>query len=286
MKSKITITVGIPAYNEEKSILPLIQSVLSQKQKGYLLEKILVVSDGATDNTVKKAREISDPRITIINGTKNMGRVYRRNQIMKLTTSDVLVFLDGDCVLENEMSLSELLTPLRNEKTISLVGGNPFSVGINSFLVKSFSIPQTIYTRARYQIRHGNNIFGCMGGMLALRKNLYSTITIPSDVMADDAYIYFSNIENGYKFANAKRARILHKFPTSLSIHISRNRRHNKSSFELNKYFNEKIIAREFNMPRRIIVEETVKEFLSFPIQTVFIFSVNSYARFLNKYEK
>jgi len=45
------ITIGIPAYNEEKNIGNLLNDILNQKLEHNILEKILVISDNSTDKT-------------------------------------------------------------------------------------------------------------------------------------------------------------------------------------------------------------------------------------------
>lgn len=285
MNKKLTITVGIPAYNEEKSIFSLVTSVLSQKQDGFVLEKILIANDGSTDRTNEIIASLKNKKIQIINGSKNMGRMYRRRQIIQKTTSDVLVFIDADGVLENSHSLKELLKPFKS-KSVALVGGNPHSVGTENFLTKSLSIPRDIYNRSRYQIKRGNNVYGCMGGMLALNKELYSKIHLPLNISADDAYIYFSALSLGMKFVNAKKARVLHTFPATVALHIKRNKRHNLASQELGQYFETQTIAKEYMMPMSIILKETIKEFVRLPFHTMYVFGVNKYAKLLSKYEK
>ena len=56
MSSKPTVTVGISAYNEEHAFPALLESLLKQSQTSFVFEKIIVVSDGSTDNTVKNKR--------------------------------------------------------------------------------------------------------------------------------------------------------------------------------------------------------------------------------------
>ena len=45
MKKLTKVHVAIPAFNETKTILTLIESVLDQQQIGYTLKKITVYSD-------------------------------------------------------------------------------------------------------------------------------------------------------------------------------------------------------------------------------------------------
>jgi glycosyltransferase involved in cell wall biosynthesis len=55
--NKLTVTIGIPAYNEEKSISNLLDSIIEQTQKDYVLEKVIVACDGCTDKTSEVVSE-------------------------------------------------------------------------------------------------------------------------------------------------------------------------------------------------------------------------------------
>ena len=46
-----TITVGIPAYNEEKNIKILIERIFEQKIRNAQLTQVVVISDGSIDST-------------------------------------------------------------------------------------------------------------------------------------------------------------------------------------------------------------------------------------------
>lgn len=46
---KLSVSVGIPAYNEEQNIASLIFGILKQKVNNITLKEIIVISDGSTD---------------------------------------------------------------------------------------------------------------------------------------------------------------------------------------------------------------------------------------------
>lgn len=55
---KLTVTIGIPAYKEEKNIVRFLKSVLMQKEDGFKLNEIWVHSDRSVDRTVKLAKSL------------------------------------------------------------------------------------------------------------------------------------------------------------------------------------------------------------------------------------
>lgn len=87
-------SVIIPLYNKELYIKKTLKSVLNQTFQDF---EIIIINDGSTDNSVSKACEIIDSRITLIN-QKNSGVSIARNNGIKHANGDFLIFLDADDV--------------------------------------------------------------------------------------------------------------------------------------------------------------------------------------------
>jgi len=68
MESQKKILVIIPAYNEENTIVDVIQKI-PPEVNGYILN-ILVVDDGSTDKTAEKSRSMG---VLVFSHSKNMG---------------------------------------------------------------------------------------------------------------------------------------------------------------------------------------------------------------------
>lgn len=94
MVDSIKLSVIIPLYNKETYIKKTIESVINQD---YSCFEIIVVDDGSTDNSLNVVKEIRDNRIRIIQ-QRNSGVSAARNNGAKSSSSDWLIFLDGDDV--------------------------------------------------------------------------------------------------------------------------------------------------------------------------------------------
>ena len=106
------VSVIIPAYNEEK----FIGSVLGSVPRGY---ETIVVNDGSTDKTEQIAKRFTNVRV--ISHPKKLGKGAALKTGIKNSTSDVLVFIDGD----GQFDSSEIprLVDLIQKKDVSLVLG-------------------------------------------------------------------------------------------------------------------------------------------------------------------
>lgn len=141
----IPVSILVPAYNEEKTIIECIDSILSLD---YPECEIIVINDGSTDKTmqviieqfnlkkvmrpirrlVKSKEELSvyeggeNFKITLIN-KDNGGKADALNLGINAARYPFFVSLDADSILQKD-SLSNIVIPfMENERTIA-VGGN------------------------------------------------------------------------------------------------------------------------------------------------------------------
>lgn len=93
-----TVSIIIPAHNEEKSIRQKIENLSLQD---YPLERleILVGNDGSQDRTASIVREISGGRVKLFDSTPQHGKSAIQNELVARSQGQVLVFTDADCLL-------------------------------------------------------------------------------------------------------------------------------------------------------------------------------------------
>ena len=94
-----TISIIIPVYNGEKTILQTLACALAQTYQNF---DVIVVNDGSTDNTPYILNQIKDPKLKIINLSPNQGRSNARNTGVQASESDFIAFLDADDSIPSE----------------------------------------------------------------------------------------------------------------------------------------------------------------------------------------
>ncbi|MDF5732135.1 MAG: glycosyltransferase [Rhizonema sp. PD38] len=105
------ISVIIPAYNAEGTILETIASVQQQTFSNF---EIVVINDGSTDSTVELLNTVDDPRIKIFSYS-NGGLPVARNRGISHATGEFLAFLDAD----------DLWTPDKLEQQLAALQQHP-----------------------------------------------------------------------------------------------------------------------------------------------------------------
>jgi glycosyltransferase involved in cell wall biosynthesis len=115
-----SLTVAIPALNEEKNIALTVASVLSAAAKAPdLAVEIIVIDDGSTDRTAAVATELArqHPNVRLSRNPRNIGLgASIRRAIMEATT-DRFVIVPGD----NDMPVPTLELLFRNANAADVV---------------------------------------------------------------------------------------------------------------------------------------------------------------------
>jgi len=94
----LTLSVVIPAYNEEKHITDTINDVIKYFEEQSILFEIIVVDDGSSDKTLEKIRiqAESDSRIRALTNGQNRGKGYSVKHGVLESNGDYVLFTDVD----------------------------------------------------------------------------------------------------------------------------------------------------------------------------------------------
>jgi dolichol-phosphate mannosyltransferase len=125
-KNKHLVSIIIPAYNEEKTILDIIAKVFVVD----INKEIIVVNDGSSDNTLNILNSIRDKfNLQIIDLDRNHGKGYAIRKGIELSSGDIILTQDAD--LETDPSeYHKLLKPILDGET-KIVFGSRFLGTIN-----------------------------------------------------------------------------------------------------------------------------------------------------------
>jgi len=111
----LKITIGLPAYNEEKNIA----SVITKLKK--ITDSIIVCDDGSSDMTSEISKNLG---AVVISHKKNMGYGAALRTIFQKSVeldSDILVTFDADGQHRVE-DINKILQPLENNEADVVIG--------------------------------------------------------------------------------------------------------------------------------------------------------------------
>ena len=116
MYKKTTISVLVPAYNEEKGI----SNVLSLLKQCNFIDEIIVINDGSTDQTLNQIGRFND--IKIINLRRNHGKGFAIATGIKRVKNEIIIFIDADLINLKTFHIKKLVKYLVNNKYRSSIG--------------------------------------------------------------------------------------------------------------------------------------------------------------------
>jgi len=247
MTKRHTVTIGIPAHNEEANIGFLINDLLQQDLGEFALERIIVASDGSTDNTVNVVYSIKNSKIVLIDGRENLGKAFRLNEVISRTNSDVLVLLDADISIPDKSFIKKLVEPIFDDQ-IDLTSSAIKELEATSYFEKVLLLSMKLKTKLFREFKAGNNVYNCHGPARAFSKNMYKQFRfIKSE--GEDMYSYLVCTKLGMKFKYVASAKVYYKLPTTPTDHYKQSLRYLNSIEDCRKIFGEEFVNKEFKIP-------------------------------------
>lgn len=105
----------VPAFNEQETLADVV-SVLKATR---LIDEVLVVSDGSTDDTVRISQSLG---VKTIHLHQNYGKAMAMAIGVAHTDAQVLVFVDGDILNLSEYLLGQLIEPVVSGRAEMCIG--------------------------------------------------------------------------------------------------------------------------------------------------------------------
>ena len=192
----IPVTIYLSVYNEEKTISKRLQNILSLDYPKELFE-VIVVSDGSTDKTIEKAKEIQNlyPSydIQLISFEDNQGPARTQNIVAEKARYDILLSTGAQTVFSRNL-LKEIMKCFRNPKT-GVVGGRVEYNSGNTPIGNSYRTYRNLERKIRILETELNICVKTDGACTAYRKSIWEKINSYEDV---DQVIPLLSRKKGY----------------------------------------------------------------------------------------
>ena len=184
------VTVGIPAYNEEKNIASLLKSI--EGQQGSLIKEV-IISDDSSDGTAGAVRRFSkNSRLDIVHlhHRRRRGAAAAWNEIFARAAGDAIVLYDADIVPRRDCT-ARLAGAL---ESASLCASNSQPVPTGGIAGRA----SAFISRWLQSVRQaGLSKYTAMGRGLAIDAAVAKKIAVPRDIIAIDLYLQCKVIEMG-----------------------------------------------------------------------------------------
>ena len=114
---KKSITAIVPVFNEEKNIANVVRTLL----KNNLINEIICVNDGSTDETLTVLKSFGN-RIRLINFKRNKGKGYALAEGIKKAKGEIVSFFDADLTTLSNRHIKTLFKPILEGKSRAVLG--------------------------------------------------------------------------------------------------------------------------------------------------------------------
>lgn len=220
------VTVIVVANNEAGRIRQRIENLLSQDYPQDRLH-IVIASDGSTDDTVARAREVSKS-VEVVEFEAQRGKPACLNELILAASSEIVVLADARQVFEPS-ALRALVAPFADPKVGAVSGELLLDVGTDD----SNAGPGLYWTYEKFLRKRESEIdstVGATGAIYAIRRALFEPI--PNDTVLDDMLIPCRLVRRGFRVVFESRARA-HDRAAEPSAELQRKARTLAGNFQL-----------------------------------------------------
>ncbi len=237
------ISIIVPIYNVEKYLSKCIESLINQTYKNL---EIILVDDGSPDKCPEICDKYSelDERIVVIH-QKNKGLSEARNQGIKKSTGDFLLFVDSDDTIC--LNACEELQKIVKDKKCDIICFNLKNIYENEQMknnqayciedsknIKEMSYDEAIIDNIyRKHIRYE-------AGSKFYKKNLFDDISFPINMYAEDFAVFYLLLKKAKKIVYYDR-NIYYYLQRSNSIMGAKNPKLYYDVYTTEKLFNKEV---------------------------------------------
>jgi len=287
MKKK-TVTIAIPALNEEQNIEGFLRSILAQKLQTVKIEKLLIYSDASTDKTheIVTHLERQFPVIKLIKGKTRKGKYARMNDMFASCMTDVLIVMDADIAMVGDSFIETLAKSLLSDPKALTVSAHNIFVRPKGFVAKVLHAHFTMWDSILLGIPHFEAASQFSGTATAFRGSYVRTLHIPATVTNPHLFLYLDpKSKNGFRFCT--KAQILQYTPSTIhEVKMMLVRAISKPDEMLDEMFGREMIHTFQYVPRRTKLIVVLKSFLQNPLYTPFGVIMTVYISRLGSHSK
>lgn len=189
---KPTVSINIPAYNEQQNIGLILKSLLNQDQKNYYLKHITIYADGCTDNTVQIIQKFQHqyPSIKVKISSQRHGKIYWLNYIFSRTTEDILIIFDADIGISHPYVVSNLVDIIQKDSHANMVAAHQSPLKPKNNMGKIIYSCFYVWDCIRLTIKNHDHVQNFYGAATAYRRTFAKYLHIPDEFSDERVYLY------------------------------------------------------------------------------------------------
>lgn len=264
-----TVTVLIPAFNEEGNIANLLDSILAQTYTSCKLDKIIVMSDGSDDKTdcIVQTYTKSESDIHLVSDGKRMGKTRRLMMMYEMATSDVVIQFDADVVLASRTVINDIVRGLYANNAAAACGDR-IALTNNSFTSRLIKHRNDMWRTTRIMMAYQNTIINALSCALAMKTKFAKSLRLNPSISSESQLIYCEVRKRNLIFSFIPTAQVFYKVPDTLDEYIKQSNRFNAEFNILISMYGQAVRSYD-EVPRYIQAKSFISNFLHHPVLTI-----------------
>ena len=238
------ISVVIPAYNKEDSILETVNAV---KNMDYPKDKIeiIVVDDGSKDKTAEITRKIEG--IKFFEKRYNSGKADTVNFGVKNARGEIIAVIDADSYPEKD-SFKKMIGYFEDPE-VGAVTASCFVKNTNKLLEKLQAIEYFLIAFGRKILDFVDSVYVTPGSLRMYRKKLLVEVGgFDTKNITEDIEIAWKILKNKYKNRRCLSAKVYTEVPSDLKQWWRQRLRWNIGGFQTVHKYRDSFFKKSLNM--------------------------------------
>ena len=192
-----SVSVLIPAFNEQDTIKSTVENVLKSDYK--YLKEIIIINDGSTDDTLNIIEQLEKKysKVKVLN-KKNSGKADSLNNALKIAKGELVVVVDADSF--PDVDAIGLMVGYFSDEQVGAVTTRILVRNRNNFIRKMQAVEYKVIAFTRKLLGFLDSIYVTPGPMALYRKSALLKIKgFDKKNMTEDIEATWHLIHDGYK---------------------------------------------------------------------------------------
>lgn len=280
MKTLPTLSIGIPAFNEEKTLPQLLKALSKQLSPTFTVTEIAVLSDASTDSTDTLTKNWGVP-VSLRRSKVRQGKYPNLYAFFQTQNTDCVVILDADVQIKSQDFLTHLTKGIF-DKTADLTAAKVRDLAPQTWVENALSASMALKYEVFESFNQGNNIFTCHGRARAFSRQLYRSMPLQDASVAEDAFSYLWTVRNGLSYRYAPQAEVWYRLPKTLADHHKQSARFTSGFAELQMHPENASILKSEQLSKLNLLMAAIRVAVTRPlgfIQYLIVFGLSKVQR-------
>lgn len=218
-----SISVVIPAYNEEETIAETVKAVYNIDYSNIV--QVIVINDGSKDNTQKVLEKIKNKyKSLIVINKKNSGKADSINTALKIAKGELVVVIDADSYPHKD-SFKKIVGYF-DDPEVGAATGTCVPRNDKTFLEKLQVIEYKVIAFTRKLLEYIDGIYVIPGTLAMYRRTALKDIGgFDTKNITEDIEATWHLVHNGWKVKMTLGAYVTTTVPNKIKLWYSQRRR-------------------------------------------------------------